>query len=312
MSELGPNRSPRRNQTDPVARRVGRVASDQWGVIHARQLSRLGIARTTVWRWANGGWLYEKYPNVYAVGHPRLTREGELAAALFFAGGGSALSDGSAARWWWLTRFEPAEIHITVPHSCKKEADGIVFHRRRQFARTYFRRLSVTTLPQTLRDYAIDHSDKDVRYVLAEAEYHHDVDLDAVKATCRRGAPGSAKLRKALALHDARLALTDSELERDMYALAEKAGVPRPLINVKPCGFRVDAYWPHEGVVVEVDGYQGHHTPAQLSRDHGRDLKLRDALIIPLRYAASQIRTQAPEVVADLRAAIYKTGIYQR
>lgn len=65
-------------------------------------------------------------------------------------------------------------------------------------------------------------------------------------------------------------------------------------------------------MVVEVDGHRGHHTPAQLARDHGRDLKLREALIIPLRYGARQIRAQAPDVVADLRAAIYKTGVYQR
>ena len=151
----------------------------------------------------------------------------------------------------------------------------------------------------------------DVRYVLAEAEYHHDVDLDAVRAACRRGAPGSAKLRKALKLHDVRLALTDSQLERDLYALAEAADVPLPRIGAKPCGFRVDAYWPNHGVVVEVDGYRGHHTPAQLARDHGRDLRLRHAHIIPLRYARFQIKAQAPEVVADLRDAIYKKGVYR-
>lgn len=288
------------------------VAATQWRVVPYWQIKRLGVGYSTVWRWVDGGLLYEKHPGVFAVGHPSLPTEGVLLAALYYGGAGAAMSHLIGTWWWRLTIRKPLVIEISVPHSCTRSAAGVVFHRRRHFDRTFYRRLPVTTLPQTLRDYAVTESLDDVRYVLAEAEYHHDVDLDAVKAACHRGAPGSAKLREALKHHDVRLALTDSKLERDLYALAEAADVPLPMIGAKPCGFRVDAYWPNERVVVEVDGYRGHHTPAQLGRDHGRDLRLRRARIIPLRYGRLQIKAQAPEVIADLRDAIYKKGIYER
>jgi very-short-patch-repair endonuclease len=291
---------------------VSGVAADQWGVIADWQLRKLDVSYSAMWRWVNSGLLYEKYPGVFAVGHAGLPREGELLAALFYAGAGAALSHLIGAWWWKLTIREPEVIEISIPRSRTRSAPGVVFHRRRDFERTHHRRLPVTTLPQTLRDYAATKPLHDVRYVLAEAEYHHGVDLDAVAAACRRGAPGSGRLHQALKVHDARLALTDSELERELYALAEAGGVPRPVLQAKPCGFRVDAYWPKEGVVVEVDGYNGHHTPAQLADDHGRDLTLRRARLIPLRYARAQIKARAPEVVDDLRSAIYKTGIYQR
>lgn len=292
--------------------RVVALAATQWRVVAHWQIKRLGISYSTLWRWVDGGLLYERHPGVFAVGQPTLPTEGVLLAAIYYGGAGAALSHLIGSWWWRLTIREPPIIEISVPRSCTRSAPGVVFHRRRHFDRTFHRRLPVTTLPQTLRDYAATESLDDVRYVLAEAEYHHDVDLDAVRAACLRGAPGSARLRKALKRHDVRLALTDSKLERELYGLAEAANVPLPLMGAKPCGFRVDAYWPNHGVVVEVDGYDGHHTPAQLARDHGRDMELRGAKLIPLRYARKQIVAQAPEVVADLRDAIYKTGVYQR
>jgi hypothetical protein len=169
--------------------------------------------------------------------------------------------------------------------------------------RVWHRGLTVTTVPQTLLDYASQSPFGDVRYALAEADYQRALHLEAVRAVLGRGKPGSGKLAAALAVHWPDLARTRSKLEREFLFLVEAGGLPRPLINVRVCGFRVDCYWPKQRVVVELDGVQGHSTPAQVARDHGRDLKLRAARIVVRRYGSTHVNGQPALVLADLGAA---------
>ena len=129
------------------------------------------------------------------------------------------------------------------------------------------------------------------------------LDLERAAAICGRGKPGSARLAKALKVHWPDLARTRSKLERDFLFLIEGAGLPRPLVNVRVCGFRVDCFWPQHKVAVELDGAQGHSTERQVSRDHGRDLTLRAAGIIVRRYGSAQVWGEGPMVLADLRSA---------
>jgi very-short-patch-repair endonuclease len=70
------------------------------------------------------------------------------------------------------------------------------------------------------------------------------------------------------------------------------------------CGIKVDAFWPDLGVVVELDGVQGHTTPAQMRRDHRRDLKLRAAGLIVVRYSYDQVVYEPDAVLADLRRVL--------
>src|SRR5436305_1744171 len=90
---------------------------------------------------------------------------------------------------------------------------------RRQLLQSWHRYLTVTTVPQTLLDYASQMPFDDVRYILAEADYQRLIDLDAVRAVAGRGRAGAAKLRKALATHWPDLARTDSPAEREFLFL---------------------------------------------------------------------------------------------
>jgi very-short-patch-repair endonuclease len=52
---------------------------------------------------------------------------------------------------------------------------------------------------------------------------------------------------------------------------------PRVLFNVVVGGVEVDAYFPDQGVIVEVDGYQFHSAPRVFESDRRRDRRhLRD------------------------------------
>ncbi len=143
-----------------------------------------------------------------------------------------------------------------------------------------------------------------VRYALAEAEYHQLLDVEALERIRGRGRRGSEGLGRALAHHRPELAHTRSEFERRFIELCEWGGLPIPEFNVKLLGLTVDALWRRQRVVVELDGKAGHGTPAQMARDHERDLRLRAVGFVVLRYAWEQLTRRRGLVLADVRRAL--------
>ena len=287
----------------PSKVRVGAVAEPAWGRITWGQLRRLGVPKGTIARWVADGYLYEELPRVYSVGHRSGPIEAELATALLYAGPGAMLSHATAAWWWNLTQRQPQVIEVSTPRQVGSQR-GICVHGRRRLPRTWHNALTVTTIPQTLLDYASGMPFEDVRYVLAEADYHRRVNIDEIREVAGRGRPGSTALNEALAIHWAELARTDSPTEREFLFLVEAGGLPRPKVNVRLCGLKVDCYWPEYRLAVEIDGAQGHGTDRQVARDHGRDLTLRTAGIAVRRYARAQVRDHGDVVLADLCRAI--------
>jgi len=147
----------------------------------------------------------------------------------------------------------------------------------------------------------------ELRRALAEAEYQRLVTLDEVRCVLGRGKRGSAALRVAVECHNPRLARTKSQLEERLISVCERYSViPPDGVNLLVAGWLVDAVWFEPKVVVELDGYAAHSTPARLERDHRRDLDLRAAGFVVLRYTWRQLMHEPERVVADLRRALHK------
>lgn len=280
--------------------RVAAVAGSQWGVINLRQLNACGVSGTMVSRWVAEGRLHRLHRGVYAVGHRAVPIEGRLTAALFFAGAGAALSHATAAWWWWLVEEEPAAIHISVPHR-RHPTGGVELHHPRRLDRVWHRRLPVTTVSRTLLDLAAGAPTRRLRRALAQADFHRRLELDAVDDVLRRGHAGSQALRQALARHRPQLALARSELEERFLTLCESGALPIPELNAKLHGLMVDVLWREQRVVVELDGRAAHGTPAQIERDHERDMRLRTAGFIVLRYTWRQVVQRSTEVLRGPR-----------
>jgi very-short-patch-repair endonuclease len=262
-----------------------------------------GVSKATISEWVNGGYLLPIYPRVYAVGHTAPSIESDLQAAILYAGAGAMLSHRTAAWWWGLTNRRPYKIELSTPRRTRPQP-GLELHTRRKLPRVHHNRIPITTLAQTLLDYAAaTKSVSDARYALAEADYHHHIDLEAVQAVAGQGKPGSRTLTKALEQHRPELARTRSKLERDFFALLEHARFPMPQINEKLHGFTVDYYWPEHRLVVELDGVEGHSSPAQVARDRRKDLKLRQAGETVRRYCYDQVNGEGAELLADLHEA---------
>jgi very-short-patch-repair endonuclease len=69
-------------------------------------------------------------------------------------------------------------------------------------------------------------------------------------------------------------------------------------VNVLVEGLEVDALWPDQRLIVEVDGWQFHKTRAAFERDRARDAALLVAGYRVVRVTYRQLRDQ-PEAVAD-------------
>jgi very-short-patch-repair endonuclease/predicted transcriptional regulator of viral defense system len=273
--------------------RLAAVAQRQFGRVRRDQL---GVSRTTIARWVDSGYLHPELPGVYAVGHAARTAESKLAAAVLYAGRGAGLSHGTAAFWWGLIKYPPPLIHVSTP-GYRRSRDGIRVHQRRNVERVQRNGLPVTTVAQTLIDFAADGEHDLLRFALANADYHRLLNIAAVEAIRHRGVPGSARLRAALAVHRPELAYTRSEIERLLIELCESHRLPLPKLNVYRRGWLVDAAWDEQRLIVELDGYNSHRTKAQLESDHKRDLELRAAGYTVLRYTWRQL-TETPDAVA--------------
>jgi very-short-patch-repair endonuclease len=283
--------------------RVSAVAGRQRGRIAWHQLVALGVDRKLINRWVAQGYLHRVLPRVYAVGHVAPSVEGDLAAAVLHAGPGAMLSHATAAWWWGLIDKRPLTIQISTPRKCRSRR-GIKVHQRRSLERDRHEGLPVTNVAQTLLDFASQAALNRVRVALANAEYHRRLDVQAINALLGHGRPGSTKLRTALKRHEPRLAHTRSPTEVAMFELCEQHGIELPEVNARVAGWTVDFLWRKEGVVVEVDGRGNHHTPAQVDRDHRKDLAVRATGRVVNRYSREQVEQSPDLLAADLSATL--------
>ena len=251
-------------------------------------------------RWVRDARICRRRHGVYTLGHAVLSIRGELIAALLYAGLGAALSHTTAAWWWGLLAVEPRRIHLSAPVTRVSAADLIV-HRPRRLERVVHRGLPVTPVARTVLDSAASVSPRALRKLLAEVEFLGIVDLEEIDAAMTRGHPGSAALRRALAAHRPELARARSPLEERFVELCERYDVPMPRVNAEVCGFVVDAVWPDEGLVVELDGRAGHATAARMEADRRRDLALRAAGLDVWRYTWGQLTDSAPLIAEELK-----------
>lgn len=280
-----------------------RLAERQWGVVSRRQLLDGGLSEAGIGRWIGRGHLHRVHRGIYALGHARLSVEGHLVAALLRAGPGAALSHRTAAWWWEIDTVVPSTIHVSTPGKCGSWR-GVVVHHPRRVERVRRRGLPVTSVERTLLDLAAALPGARLRKALADAEYQGLLDITAVERILGRGHRGVPALRAALEHHLPELARTRSELEERFLLLCEGAGIATPEVNTMVEGFLVDALWRDQGLVVELDGHAAHARPAAVERDRHRDLGLRSAGYVVLRYTWRQVTQQQGRLAADLRSAL--------
>lgn len=277
---------------------VAALAARQFGRVRVDQVRQLGIGKTSVERWRASGFLHPELPRVYAVGHPGRSEESDLCAAVLYAGPDAMLSHATAAWWLGLLKYPPSQIVVSTPRRVSDRGNIRVFGRR-HLDGIIHNGLPVTAPSQTIVDFAATGARDLLRFVLANADYGDILDVRALSHVT--GVAGAPALREALRIHLPELAGTRSRGERLLVSLCQSHELPIPQVNIRVHGWLVDAVWLGQKVVVEIDGPQGHRTPAQLYADHQRDLELRAAGYIVLRYTERQLTETPAAVAADIR-----------
>jgi very-short-patch-repair endonuclease len=278
-----------------------RLVRRQCGRLTWAQLKALGVPDGTIGTWIRDGHLTRVLPKVYAVGHTAPSHMADLWAAVLYAGPGAMLSHASAAHHRTLIIYAPHVIHVSTPRKKAKSIPGVVeVHTERNLARSTHEGIPTTTVTQTVLDLAATEDIKLVRRALSVLDYRKELDLQAMEAVCGKGRLGTTALRAALARHRPELAYTNGKLEEHFLELCERFCLPIPKFNSWIYGEEVDAYWADHRLVVEVDGFGNHSSPAQIRADRRKDLKLRAHGLNVVRYDWDLVTRAPDEVHADL------------
>ncbi len=279
--------------------RVALLARRQAGRVTRAQLRHLGVSDDAIHGWSRSGYLIRVLPRVYAVGHDIPTLEARLWEAVLYAGPGAVISHRSAAHWRELIRHPPQIPEVSTPHDRASITGRVRVFGRRALSPSSHNALPCTSVPHTVLDLAAVAPQLLTR-ALAQLDYRRELDVGSLERIAGCGRRGSVALRRALGAHQPLLAFTNSELEDRFVIWCERWGLPLPRVNVALHGLVVDAYWPQHSLVVELDGYANHASPAQLRRDRERDLLLRSHGLTVLRYGWELLHRQSAAVHADI------------
>jgi very-short-patch-repair endonuclease len=288
-------------------RRIWALAERQHGVVSRRQLLAAGLTASAVKRRVARRRLIPLHPGVFAVGHRQLRREGHWLAAVLAVGDGAVLSHRQAAALHGIRPANTDRVDVSAPgrHVARR---GIRVHGRRALDPadvTVVAGIPATTLARTLVDLAWIVPRTQLLRALSEAEHVHRLDARALaeaaaRARGRHGG-GHAALREVLREHRAAgVELLRSELEARFLALVAAHELPRPRMNVPLGGYEVDALWPAERLVVELDGYAHHSDRLAFERDRAKGNALSAASYVVLRFTYAQVARRPSEVAATV------------
>jgi very-short-patch-repair endonuclease len=247
------------------------LADAQHGVVSRTQLLAAGLTRRHVERRIQRSLLRVVHRGVYAVGHRALAQEAIWMAAVLAAGEGAVLSHWSAASLWRLRQGRGPRSHVTCRRA-RRDRHGIAFHEAELAGDevTVERGIPVTTAARTALDLAPSLPGSSLARMIAATQRSAGPSLAELLDRYPRR-PGTPKLRAIIA---GPIARTRSDLEAEWLERIERAGLPRPDVNIAVEGYEADFVWYEERVIAELDTYVTHGSPLAFERDRERDRKL--------------------------------------
>lgn len=132
-----------------------------------------------------------------------------------------------------------------------------------------------------------------------ELEVFDLVDFHSVLAR-NRGHRGALPLERAIGIYEPPR-LTRSELERELLALLQGAGLPTPSTAFNVAGYELDLYWPEMCFAVEIDVYATHGGHESFEEDRRRDEDLKLAGVELTRVTGRRLEREPQQVVDRIR-----------
>jgi Protein of unknown function (DUF559) len=285
-----------------VDRRIAALARQQHGYVTRQQLLGVGLGSEAIKHRIATARLLRVHNGVYAVGHEPTLAHDRAFAAILACGAGALLSHATAASVWGIYKHWTTPFHVSVTGSPRRR-EGIHVHRARldPSDRDNQHGLPVTSPARTLVDNAPDLTDKALTRAVNDLRLRHLLVLDDLAATIARcsGYPGVPRLRSFV---ENPTGPTRSEFEDAFKAFCERFGLPQPLINEPLAGFEVDAYFPVERVIVELDSEEFHGHTFESDRD--RDATLLALGFVTVRITWERLKSRPEREAARLLAIL--------
>jgi hypothetical protein len=283
---------------------ITRIARRQHGNVTRAQLIGMGLRDVAINHRVKSARLHRVHRGVYAVGRPPTAPLEKAAAAVLACGPRAALSHGSAMTLWgfWKRWDEPFDVTVADDRRPK----GIRAH----YTKTLLRRditiidgIQVTSAARTLMDMATRTRSKSLTRYINDARRGKILtrrDLADVAARFPTH-PGAPLLRvHAASPHNP----TRSGLEDKFLRFCERYNLPTPLINTMLYGYEVDAYFPVEKLIVELDSEEFHMYSFESDRERDATMLLHE--IATIRITDERLES-SPDYEADRLRQILRT-----
>ena len=262
-----------------------------------KQLLKLGLSGDQIDYRIKVGRLIPVYAGVYAVGHLPTLPQDRAFGALLACGPHAVLSHGSAASLWGIFRTWDMPFEVTVPSPRRRR--GIRIHRAaltRADITVHFG-IRVTSAARMLLDITPRVRDKTLTRAVNNLRHERYLTLEQLADVLERYPrhPGAARLRPFV---ETPRGPTRSDFEDRFIPFCERFGLPEPQINVLVAGREVDAFFPIERVIVELDGYEFHSSKESFRSDRDNDAEALAADLVTVRITDDRLE-QAPEREAE-------------
>jgi very-short-patch-repair endonuclease len=278
---------------------MANLAARQYGIVTRDQLTDLGYTDNMIDHALQTGRLQAWHRNVFAVGHGGLSRHGLCMAALLFRGDRALISFQSAVWLWGLEKQLEIPVNVSVRWRGHSQSAIGLHHcpalRDEDFATT--ERLSVTSVPRTLLDYASTAKQYRLEFAIDRADRLDLLDPTAVDRILDEvhGHRGRRRLQSALTIYREN-GFTRSGGEKKMLAVLADAGIRRPLVNNFIEGYELDFYWEPERFAVELDSWEHHRSRRSFEEDRERQENLAMAGVETIRITGTRLKHEPIDV----------------
>jgi very-short-patch-repair endonuclease len=258
-------------------RELAALAEQQFGVFSRRQASEAGLSEYAMTRRLMRGRWQQVFPGVFRL--PGSTRTGrqKAMAAVLWGGGESAISHLTAARLLRVGSMPVDRVHLTVPYGSGVRSPEIAIHHASALVNTdavVVDGIRCTSATRSIVDCASMMDDETLEAMFEQARRmgltSAAVLTRRANELCGRGRPGSARVRRLIAVQNPNDQALESRLEVKLARLLRKSSLPKPERQFPVGRFRLDFAWPSVRIACECDGFEHHGARLSWKRDRRR------------------------------------------
>lgn len=272
------------------------------------ELTTIGFARTTIYRWVRDGRFQLLHPSVINLGISELSDAGRYRAATLACGKHTLLTGSALGHLLGAINEAPLVVDVLTAHHAGSFS-GVRTHQAQRLPMS--RRvlgIDVVSVEELMCSLVIDMTYPEIAHVMHRLAWKDQFVGKELKRylDTQRGRRGIGVVHAALDLHSTGSAGARSRSEVRLHSMLLRMRVPHFLFNVPfntpSRRLEPDIRFPSLMLVIEVDGRHG--TPEQIEEDRRRDEALRDAGYRVIRIPWRDVWRRPIEVQRIIERAI--------